>query len=173
MKNRVLIVIPARGGSKGIPRKNLRALSGKPLIFYSVTTAQKSTFKPDVFVSSDDDEILAIAGKLGAHIHSRDQRLATDATTLDPVIYDAFKAAEQQMNTRYDVIVTLQPTSPLLQPSTLDKALSVLFKDRSIDTIISAVNDTHLTWTQEAGAFVPNYEKRVNRQYLPAHCTQF
>lgn len=167
MMTNVLIVIPARGGSKGIPRKNVRALCGKPLISYSISIAQKSRFNPDVFVSSDDDEILSIAEKMGAQVHRRDPNLSADGTTLDPVIYDAFKAATNQTKKKYDVVVTLQPTSPLLRTSTLDKALSGLVNDPSIDTIISAIGDTHLTWRKEDNGFVPNYEKRVNRQYLP------
>ena len=60
----ILIIIPARGGSKGIPRKNLRSLNGKPLLQYAIQTAQGSSYKPDVFVSSDDHEILSTAKKM-------------------------------------------------------------------------------------------------------------
>ncbi|WP_027371205.1 cytidylyltransferase domain-containing protein [Desulfovermiculus halophilus] len=167
MKNNILIVIPARGGSKGIPRKNIRSLNGKPLLSYVIKTALISSYNPDIYVSSDDEEILAIAEKYGVNIHNRTSKNAQDSTTLDPVIYNAFKHASKVNEKKYDIIVTIQPTSPLLSVRSLDKALEKILGNQDIDTIISAKEDTHLTWKKENGAFVPNYEKRVNRQYLP------
>ena len=67
----ILLIIPARGGSKGIPRKNMRLLNGKPLIYYSIKTALASKIDLDVYVSSDDDEILNFASKLKAKTHKR------------------------------------------------------------------------------------------------------
>lgn len=163
----VLVVIPARGGSKGIPRKNLRTLAGKPLIYYAITTAIGSQYKPDVVVSSEDKEILSIAAKIGAQAIARDSKIADDAATLDPVIYDAFQQAQDRNNKKYDIIVTLQPTSPLLKTSSLDNAIGTLIKRPNIETVISAINDTHLTWIKKGGRFVPNYHKRLNRQFLP------
>lgn len=165
MDKNILIIIPARGGSKGIPRKNLRTLGGNPLISYSIKTALKSEFKPDVYVSSDDDEILSISQKFGAKIHKRDSSIADDKTTLDPVIYDAFLAISKKESKEYTLIVTLQPTSPLLKSTSLDSAIKKALEDGT-DTVISAKDDTHLTWKKSGDGFVPNYEKRVNRQYL-------
>lgn len=166
MKN-ILVIIPARGGSKGIPRKNLRNMCGKPLIFYSIECAKKSTYEPDVFVSSDDDEILHLAEKFGASIHKRPETLADDHTTLDPVIYEAYKNIMTRNQKQYDIIVTLQPTSPLLKTSSLDEAITRMLKDQNLETIISATYDTHLNWRKEDGGYVPQYGKRVNRQELP------
>lgn len=162
----VLVVIPARGGSKGIPRKNLRSLAGKPLIYYSIQTSLKSKYNPDVYVSSDDDEILSISKKIGAKTIKRDSRIATDVTTLDPVIYDAYKQAEVLENKQYDLIVTLQPTSPLLRTWSLDEAIDTFVNNNDIETVIAATDDTHLTWKKEDEKFLPNYKERVNRQYL-------
>lgn len=163
---KVLVVIPARGNSKGIPRKNLRSLAGHPLIYYSIQVATHSSYKPDVVVSSDDDEILHIAGKLCTLIHKRPESLAQDSSTLDPVIFDAYTSMTKKLNRKYDLIVTLQPTSPLLKTKSLDAAIKRMTDDKTIETIISAVNDTHLTWKKQDEKFVPNYEKRVNRQFL-------
>jgi len=163
----ILVIIPARGGSKGIPRKNLRSLCGKPLIYYSIKNALSSRFKPDVYVSSEDNEILSIAKKLGAKTIQRENRDSEDVTTLDPVIYKGWQKAEISERKIYDIVVTLQPTSPLLKVDSLDDAINEMVENQEIDTIISAVNDTHLTWKQEDGQFKPNYEKRVNRQLLP------
>ena len=166
MKNNILVIIPARGGSKGIPRKNLRALAGKPLIDYSIQTALNSKYAPDVYVSTDDAEIAAISEKLGARIIQRDAAKAQDHTTLDPVIFDGYQQAQAKQGKSYDLIVTLQPTSPLLKTASLDAALERMLNEQALDTIISAKDDTHLTWKKDAGRFVPNYQKRVNRQYL-------
>lgn len=163
----VLVVIPARGGSKGIPRKNLRPLGGRPLIAHSIETALSSSFAPSVLVSSEDPEILAISAKLGATPHARDPRLAADETTLDGVVHDAHRAASASRRTPFDLVVTLQPTSPLLTTRSLDAAIGSMLDDEQVDTIISATDDTHLTWREVDGEYVPNYEHRRNRQDLP------
>lgn len=162
----ILVVIPARGGSKGIPRKNLRAMAGKPLITYSIQTALASTFAPDVYVSSDDDEILSIASQLGAKVLKRESVISNDATTLDPVIFDSYVRAEKLENKKYDLVVTLQPTSPLLETASLDEAIARLVHYVELDTVIAAHDNTHLTWKKEDEKFLPNYEERLNRQYL-------
>ena len=166
MGKNILLVIPARGGSKGIPRKNLRTLAGKPLITYAISTAKSINLDIDIVVTSDDDEILNIAQKSGALVHRRSKEAATDKATLDPVIYEAWKDSEKKYGKKYEIIVTMQPTSPLLKASTLHKAIERILKEPGVDTVISAVNDTHLSWRLENGKFIPNYEKRVNRQYL-------
>ena len=163
----ILVIIPARGGSKGIPRKNLRNLNGKPLIYYSITTALSSEYNPDVYVSTEDNEIAAIAKKLRAKVINRDVSNAQDHTTLDPVIFEAYTKASLLEGKGYDLIVTLQPTSPLLTPESLDSAIGRMIDNPDIDTILSVKDDTHLTWKKTpAGNYVPNYAERVNRQYL-------
>ena len=118
-----LVIIPARGGSVGIPRKNLRPLNGKPLIYYSINTAKKSKYKLDIYVSSEDDEILMFAERFGASVHRRDRTLALSETTLDPVIFEAYKSIREKVKVDYDFVITLQPTSPLLSEKTLDDAI--------------------------------------------------
>ena len=162
----ILVIIPARGGSKGIPRKNLRLLGGKPLLYYSIKTALSSTFKPDVYVSSDDDEILNMTRKFNAKTFKRNNQNALDSTTLDPVIYECYKAVEKIENKSYNFVITFQPTSPLLKSSSLDNAIQKMLENDKIDTIISAKDSTHLSWREENETFVPNYAERLNRQYL-------
>jgi CMP-N-acetylneuraminic acid synthetase/spore coat polysaccharide biosynthesis predicted glycosyltransferase SpsG len=162
----VLVIIPARGGSKGIPRKNIRSLGGRPLLSYAIGTALGSEFEPDVVVTSDDDEILALAAKLGALTQQRAAELAEDATTLDAVIAGTYPEIAAATGRRYEIVVTLQPTSPLLRPASLDAAIRSLLADPALDTVLSAVDDTHLTWTRREGRFVPAYQARLNRQQL-------
>jgi len=168
----ILVVIPARGGSKGIPRKNLRLLAGKPLLCYSIYTALNSTFNPDVFVSSEDDEILNTAKKVGAKTHKRDKSIADDNTTLDPVIFDCYLFAEKSQRKKYDLIITLQPTSPLLLSKSLDSAINKMIINQDIDSIIAAKDSTHLSWRKENEKFIPNYKERLNRQYLKPEYTE-
>lgn len=173
LKNKnILIVIPARGGSKGIPRKNLRLLGGNPLLYYSIRTALNSKFNVDVYVSSEDNEILQTAKKLGAKVHKRAEIISGDATTLDPVIYDCYLEAKEIENIDYTLIITLQPTSPLLTTHSLDSAIQKIIDNDSISTIIAAKDATHLSWRKENKKYLPNYVERVNRQYLPASYTE-
>ena len=168
----ILVVIPARGGSKGIPRKNLRLLNGKPLIYYAIQTALQSKYDLDVYVSSEDDEILHTAKQFGAKIHQRDAVIADDHTTLDPVIYKAYLYAKEVEKKSYDYIITMQPTSPLLTVQSLDSAIEKTLKNKMIETVIAAKDDTHLSWRKEKGKFLPNYTERVNRQYLTPTFTE-
>lgn len=168
----ILVVIPARGGSKGIPRKNLRLLAGKPLIYYSIKTALASKYNLDVYISSEDDEILNTAIQFGAKTHKRDLSIADDKTTLDPVIYDCYKHAQKIENKIYDFIVTMQATSPLLKSNSLDEAIDKIIANKNIETVIASKDDTHLSWRKEGSVYLPNYTERVNRQYLTPTFTE-
>ena len=158
---KILAAIPARAGSKGIPNKNIRIISGHPLIYYSIKNALSSTLITDVIVSTDSPEVKIIAKQMGAKVKWRDEDLCGDAVTLDAVIADAVPKDEQ-----WDYVVTMQPTSPTLRVSTLDQAIQYSIEN-NYDTVISAINAPHLSWGEKDGKKVPNYTKRLNRQYLP------
>lgn len=158
-------VIPARGGSKGIPRKNIRTLHGKPLIYYTIQAALKAKTIHRVVVTTDDEEIAYVARQFGVNVRMRDASLAKDDIPLDPVIYDVISQLEQQQN-KLDAIVTIQPTSPLITPQSIDKAVQQLHAT-PVDTVISVVNKPHLSWRKEGDAYLPNFTERKNRQYLP------
>jgi CMP-N-acetylneuraminic acid synthetase/UDP-N-acetylglucosamine:LPS N-acetylglucosamine transferase len=166
--NKILVVIPARGGSKGIPRKNIRLLNDKPLISYSIGIAKQSAYVDDVVVTTDDSEIALLSEKFGASVIRRSEELSGDEVPLDPVVYDAMVQKEKQAFDEYDLVITLQPTSPLLKPSTLDQAIEK-FEDFAVDSVISVVDDRHLSWgfDETNERYFPNYIERKNRQYLP------
>ena len=164
---KIIAVIPARGGSKGIPRKNVRLMDNMPLISYAISTALQTDMIADVLVSTDDEEIADISKMYGAKVITRPEHLAADAVTLDPVIYHAVQSYEKE-NGKVDIVITMQPTSPLLKPETFKKALNT-FLEVGIDSMISAVNKPHLAWGEKNGTYFPLYEKRLNRQYLPKH----
>lgn len=163
---KIIAVIPARGGSKGIPKKNIRLLAGKPLISYVINTAKKCEYIDDIFVTTDSSEIQEIAEELGVDVLERSEEMADDATTLDPVIYDAVIRAEKIKGYRYDYVITIQATSPLLRVNTLTSAIKKTIYENT-DAMISVVNKPHLSWKEYEGKFVPNYTERLNRQQLP------
>lgn len=160
---RIVAVIPARSGSKGIPNKNIRFLNGKPMIAYTIETAKRSQWITDVIVSTDSTEVKVIAEQLGVTVKDRDAELCGDAVTLDAVIYDAVK------DISCDYVVTMQPTSPTLKAETLDAAIGEAIA-RETDTMIAVINRPHLAWTKGvAGDIVPAYKERLNRQFLPPY----
>lgn len=165
---RVLAVIPARGGSKGIPKKNIRLMAGRPLIAYSIINALSCQYIDDVYVSTDSEEIEEVATQYGAEVIRRREDLATDMVTLDPVIYDAVTRIEAEKHLTYDYVITMQPTSPLLRADSLNGAIRQCM-DEDMDCIISVINRPHLSWRDGENGVVPNYEKRLNRQQLPAN----
>ena len=166
--NKILVVIPARGGSKRIPRKNTRLLADKPLIVYSIEMARASEYVDDIVVSTDDSEISFIAEKFGAGVIRRSEELSGDDVPLDPIVFEAMVQKEKQTFDEYDIVITVQSTSPLLETATLNRAIEK-FDDFSIDSIIGVVDDRHLNWgyDEKNERFFPLYTKRVNRQYLP------
>jgi CMP-N-acetylneuraminic acid synthetase/spore coat polysaccharide biosynthesis predicted glycosyltransferase SpsG len=159
---KILCVIPARAGSKGIPNKNIRIVGNHPLVYYAINNALNSKYITDVLVSTDSNDVRIIASQMGAKVHLRSKELCADKVTLDAVIFDAAAPVEQ-----WDYIVTLQPTSPTLKVSTLDEAIEYAIKN-DLDTVISGINAPHLSWRDEDGKKVPNYKERLNRQFLPA-----
>lgn len=158
---KVLAVIPARAGSKGIPNKNIRIIGGHPLIYYSIKNAISSSYVTDIIISTDSDHVRIIGKQMGVKVKWRDSVLCGDEVTLDAVIADAIPKDEE-----WDYIVTMQPTSPTLQVKTLDSAIKYAM-DNDLDTLISAINAPHLSWRIKDGKKVPNYTERLNRQYLP------
>ena len=165
---KILVVIPARGGSKRIPRKNVRIMCGKPLILYSVANAKAlaEQFDVDIAVSTDDEELSNIVSKKGVDLVMRGEHLAADKVTLDPVIYDAVIRMEERKSKKYDIVITMQATSPTLKRQTILDAVSY-FESSNYDTMISVVNRPHLSWKLEGDKIVKNYEKRLNSQELP------
>lgn len=164
----ILAVIPARGGSKGIPRKNLRFLGGKPLIQYALEATLQTPEVTHVAVTSDDQEIELISEKMGAHFVQRDPNLCVDDVPLDPVIFDAYNRMRKLTGIDYDIIATIQPTSPFVSSDTIAGAIDKLII-KNADTLFSVIDNTHLSWREEktTGSVSPNYEKRLNRQWLP------
>jgi CMP-N-acetylneuraminic acid synthetase/spore coat polysaccharide biosynthesis predicted glycosyltransferase SpsG len=162
----IMAIIPVRGGSRGIPRKNARILGGKPLLAHSVQAALASGVLDGVYVTTDDAELAEIARRYGADVLDRPAALAADHVGLDAVIVDAVRAVEERSG-HIDHVVSIQATCPLLKPETIAAAVRKCVEE-DLDTVLTVTNDTHLCWGLDAsGQPVPLYKARVNRQYLP------
>jgi N-acylneuraminate cytidylyltransferase len=134
-----LILIPARGGSKGVPKKNIKILNGKPLIFYSIDVARKITEDSNICVSTDDVEIIKTIenGRSLKVPFIRPDLLATDTATSYDVMLHAINHYEN-IGINYDAIILLQPTSPLRLIKHLKEALS-LYNSSNVEMVVSVV----------------------------------
>jgi len=170
MRSACVAIIPVRGGSKGIPRKNARLLNGKPLVYYAIRAALSSGCFTDVYVSTDDEELEYLSVKFGAKVLERPRHLSGDDVGLDEVIVDAVASLERDTGARIDYVATIQATSPLISRATIERAVNTCL-DQKLDTVVSVVEDTHLGWKldDENLRLVPDYLRRVNRQHLPTH----
>ncbi|MBF0252067.1 MAG: acylneuraminate cytidylyltransferase family protein [Alphaproteobacteria bacterium] len=129
----VIAIIVARGGSKGLPRKNVLDLGGKPLIAWSILAANASRFADSVVVSTDDDEIAAVATEFGGNVpFRRPPELATDEAS----VYDAIFHALDHIPESYDYVVLLQATSPLRRGEDIDAGLS-LCDAKNVPSVVS------------------------------------
>jgi len=132
-----LAIVPARGGSKRLPRKNILDLNGKPLIAYSIEAGLQSKYIDKVIVTSDDEEILNISKEFGADIIKRPDELASDTATS----FDAIKHTIENVD-KYDYIILLQPTSPLRSAVQIDEAIE-LFKTKEANAVVSVCEMDH------------------------------
>lgn len=159
-------IIPARGGSKGIPRKNIREFCGKPLIAHIIETALKVRELDRVIVSTEDNEIAEIARKYGAEVpFIRPKELARDETPTLPVLQHAVKYLEENENYKPDIVVLLYATSPLLKPERVSDAIKMLKKE-NLDSVLSVVEDRGHFWIETEGEYERLYPKVLkNRQF--------
>lgn len=146
---RILGLIPARGGSKRLPRKNIALLGGKPLIQWSIESAQKSRYLTRTIVSTDDEEIATVAQASGAEVpFMRPANLSSDIASSVDVAIHATQSCEQQEGQAYDFVVLLQPTAPLRQAHEIDGCIDLLLANPQSDTAITVC---------PVGAFHPAY----------------
>ena len=145
----ILSIIPARGGSKGIKRKNLKPILNKPLIAYTIEASLKSKYITKTIVSSEDSEILEVSKSFGAEIIKRPDELAADETKTAPVMLHVIEELEKQ-GYKSDYIVLLQPTCPLRDESYINNAFDYYFQKQKegYDSCFSAfsVGYTHAKW---------------------------
>jgi CMP-N-acetylneuraminic acid synthetase len=131
----VLAIVPARGGSKSLPRKNLRSLAGHPLVAYSIAAGLQSRVVSRVVVSTDDEEIAEVSRIYGAEIpFLRPKALAMDDTLDLPVFQHALRFLDSQ-GYNPDIVVQLRPTSPLRPPDCIEQAIEILIGREDADSV--------------------------------------
>jgi CMP-N,N'-diacetyllegionaminic acid synthase len=143
--SKILGIIPARGGSKGVPRKNIRLLGGKPLISYTIELAHKSSIIDRLIVSTDDREIANVANSYGADVpFIRPVELANDTAKAISVVQHALQFCESQDCCKYDIIVYLEPPAPFRILEDIEIPLSKMKKDELIDSVIGVTEANHV-----------------------------
>ncbi|MBI3074830.1 MAG: acylneuraminate cytidylyltransferase family protein [Parcubacteria group bacterium] len=163
-KKKIVAIIPARGGSKGLPRKNIRLLGGKPLISYAIETAKRSAFVQRVLVTTDDKEIAGVAKKYGAEVpFLRPAELAADDTPPDPVLKHALEFLKEKENYKPDIIVWLEPPCPFRTPAQIDEAVRLLLADKKADSLRSVCEpfqNPFKSWTLQGKYLEPLITER-------------
>jgi CMP-N,N'-diacetyllegionaminic acid synthase len=156
---KIISIIPARKGSKGIPNKNLINLSGKPLIHYAIQ-ASKQSIVEETWVSSDSDEILNISKKLGAKTIKRPEELSNDNASSESVLTHFSEKVE------FDILVFIQCTSPLVKPQDINRGIE---KMKNFDSIVSVTETHHMFWNAKGPLYdINNRERRQDsiKRYL-------
>ena len=145
----IVCIIPARGGSKGIPKKNIIDVCGKPLVAWSIEQALGSKYLTNnVFVSSDDDKILDIASSFGANKIKRPHDISSDTASSESSLIHAISIIEGR-NKKVDLVVFLQATSPLRQSIDIDNAIEE-FINKEVDSLFSASQlEDFFIWTYD------------------------
>jgi len=162
----IISIIPARGGSKGIPLKNLKLLNGKRLLDYTVEASLNSRWINRTIVSTDNYKIRKRAEKLGAEVIQRPKQLSTDSASIESAIEYCLEYLKRKKEYVADVIVLLQNTSPLRTVKHVDEAIT-LFVKNEYDSILSGYQSHHFIWRSENGVVIPvnyNPKRRPNRQ---------
>ena len=162
-RKKIVSVIPARGGSKGIPRKNIKLLAGKPLIAYTIEQALRSQYIDEVYVSTEDSTINKISEKFGAMVIKRPAELASDNISSDSVLLHFAK------NIDFDILVFLQCTSPLTLFFDMDNAIKLLI-DKKYNSVLSVCEDHGgflcggFLWDRNGNSINYDYRNRPRRQ---------
>ncbi len=165
----IISIIPARGGSRGVPRKNVRRLAGRPLIAHTVASSLRAGQVNRTFVSTDDDEIAGVARRYGAEVIRRPAALATDTAGSEDALVHALTFLEETEGYRPGLVVFLQATSPLRRSDDIDNAIATL-RDRGADSLFSACPSHGFYWQRRDRRLCSanyDYRNRPRRQDCP------
>ncbi len=161
---RIVAIIPARGGSKRLSKKNIFPLKGKPLLAYAIEACKKSKFIDDIFVSSDDSEILKTAKKSGAISLLRPAKLSDDKSPKMLVVRSVLKHPKFLKKGKPDIVIVPQANSPQLKPKDMDKGFEMLFKYNLWEVMSADENGV------QNAAFRIIRTEHINNDFLSAHC---
>ena len=163
--NSFLAIVPARGGSKGLPGKNIKELCGKPLVAWSIEAGLKSKYVDEVMVSTDDEQIAEISKKYGANVpFLRPSELASDTATTFDAIKHTIDYYKNELKKEFDYIVLLEPTSPLRENNDIDIMIEKIVDNQEEFDSISSIGEVHEH---------PSIMKQiVNKNYIVPFCKE-
>ncbi|NUT60281.1 MULTISPECIES: acylneuraminate cytidylyltransferase family protein [unclassified Herbaspirillum] len=164
--HRIVAIIPARGGSKGIPKKNIHMLAGKPLITHTIEQALHSELVSLVVVSTDDERIAEISRMAGAQVIHRPVDLSNDTASSESALVHAIKQLANDHDISPELVVFLQCTSPLRHPHDIDRAIRTL-REKGADSLLSVSPSHRFLWEEhngEARSLNYDYRQRPRRQ---------
>ena len=168
MSRKNLAIIPARGGSKGIPRKNLQPLDGRPLLAHSLEQARDARAVDRVIVSTDDQEIAEVSRRYGAEVVSRPAELAGDTASSESALLHALDVLRERENYEPDLVVFLQATSPLRHVDDIDQSIALLER-KGADSLFSACSVHGFIWRrlgEDLQSVTYDHTQRQRRQDL-------
>ncbi|WP_303189043.1 acylneuraminate cytidylyltransferase family protein [Fusobacterium ulcerans] len=172
MKEKILAIIPARSGSKGLKDKNIKMMNGKPLIAYTIEAAQNSKIFEDIIISTDSEKYAEIAKKYGGSVpYLRDKKLANDNAKSSDVILDILNRVEK----KYDSFIMLQPTSPLRTEKNIIEAYK-MYLEKKANSVVSVCEMEHsplwaniLNEERRMDSFLKGIDVNKNRQELETY----
>ncbi|AVQ26770.1 acylneuraminate cytidylyltransferase family protein [Fusobacterium ulcerans] len=172
MKEKILVIIPARSGSKGLKDKNIKMMNGKPLIAYTIEAAQNSKIFEDIIISTDSEKYAEIAKKYGGSVpYLRDKKLANDNAKSSDVILDILNRVEK----KYDSFIMLQPTSPLRTEKNIIEAYK-MYLEKKASSVVSVCEMEHsplwaniLNEERRMDSFLKGIDVNKNRQELETY----
>ena len=163
-KDDILVVIPARGGSKGVSKKNLRLVGGIPLVCRAIQCSQTASLVSRTVVSTDDAEIATVAAEAGAEVVMRPGELATDFASSESVVRHCLMHYVATVDFQPAAVVMLQCTAPFTVPSDLDRAVR-LWRDSALGSVVAVTRFEGFLWSQREGKWQPvNHEKSFRQR---------
>lgn len=162
-----ICIIPARGGSKGISKKNIMEFCGKPLVVWSIEQAKASPYVKSVYVSSDDKDILKISNESGAKTIKRPKKLAADTSTSEEALQHAIEHIQKLSKEKIDAVIFLQATSPLRTSEDIDNAMKLFISEKADSLLSAAKIEDFLMWELLQDGYrsiTYDYKKRGRRQ---------
>lgn len=148
----IVAVVPARGGSKGIPLKNIQPLCGRPLLSFTIEAAKQAGFEGNIFVSTDSKEIAKVALAYGAKVINRPANISGDKASTEAVLLHAVESIQKEIGKDLDYILTLPPTSPLRKGRTIKNFLDYFLKiNNRYDAMLSLTETKQDFWVKEDG----------------------
>ncbi|RYE19443.1 MAG: acylneuraminate cytidylyltransferase family protein [Sphingobacteriales bacterium] len=171
---KIIGIIPVRGGSKGVPGKNIKEIAGKPLISYAIEVAEKCDRLDEIWISSDDDKILAFAkGDKRIKAHKRSPELSSDTSPVTDTVAEILRISDSQSETKATEILLLQATAPIRTVEQVNEAIDLMYANEKANSVISvvAVDDSHparMYWREDSllMPIMPEFEQ-TRRQDIP------